>query len=101
MDSKEENENEIFAQISESEVGRLIRTKNWKYSITAKDKDGWLDARGDVYFESHLYDLKNDPHELNNLVKSPEHENIRAVLAEKIKVKMKEVGEGDIVILPT
>lgn len=99
LDKNEKYENEIFAQISESEVGRLIRTKDWKYSITAKDKDGWLDAKGDLYYESHLYDLNKDPHELNNLVRSPKHEDTRAYLAERIKKKMKELGEGDIKIL--
>src|SRR5690606_17277199 len=39
---------EVFLQISESHVGRAIRTKRWKYSVKAVDKDGWNDMGSDV-----------------------------------------------------
>ena len=35
---------DVFVQISESQVGRAIRTKRWKYCIDASDKSGWRDA---------------------------------------------------------
>ncbi|MFU0799305.1 MAG: sulfatase-like hydrolase/transferase [Xylanivirga thermophila] len=35
---------EVYIQISESQVGRAIRTKRWKYSVCAISKDGWNDS---------------------------------------------------------
>ena len=49
---------EVFLQISESQVGRAIRTKKWKYSVRAVDKDPWKDMGSDVYVEDCLYDLE-------------------------------------------
>ena len=49
---------EVFLQISESQVGRAIRTKKWKYSIRAIDKNPWKDMDSDVYVEDFLYDLE-------------------------------------------
>ena len=34
----------LFFQISESEVGQGLRTKRWKYGVTAPDADPWNDA---------------------------------------------------------
>ena len=33
-------DDDVFIQISESQVGRSIRTKRWKYCVTAPDKNG-------------------------------------------------------------
>jgi len=48
---------EIYIQISESHVGRAIRTERWKYSVIAPDRDGWNEPAGDVYIEDCLYDF--------------------------------------------
>jgi len=48
--------NEVFAQISESLVGRAIRTPRWKYCVYAPDKDGGSEWHSDRYLERHLYD---------------------------------------------
>ena len=69
---------EIFIQISEHHVGRALRTRRWKYEIEAPGKDGWRDSGSDLYAEARLYDLEEDPNELNNLVASPDHAEIRA-----------------------
>lgn len=58
----------VFTQVSESEVGRVIRTDRWKYYVTAPEGDGWNQAGSDNYVEAALYDLYADPYELNNLV---------------------------------
>ena len=58
---------EVFVQISESQVGRAIRSKRWKYAVAAPDKDGWKDSCSDSYIEAELYDLMADPDELRNL----------------------------------
>ncbi len=87
----------VFSQISESQMGRSIRTKKWKYSIEA-DKDSWQkDAK--IYKEAFLYDLENDKAERNNLVENPDYQAIRAELYKKIKAKILEVEQIEIEIL--
>ena len=90
---------EVFIQISESQVGRCIRTKDWKYSVRA-DAEGWRESCADIYFEDFLYDLNSDPHEKINLVESPEYLDIRASLSEILKQYMKKAGENIPEILP-
>ncbi len=84
---------EVFAQISESQVGRCIRTKKWKYSVAAPDKGGGRDPDSDVYVEEYLYDLEADPHERNSLVSDPALAPVRAELAETLKRRMAEANE--------
>lgn len=84
---------EIFIQISESQVGRAIRTKRWKYSVEALDKDAVKDAGSMEYTETFLYDLEHDPYELHNLIHSKAHEPVCRVLSEKLKNCMRKAGE--------
>ena len=90
---------EVFLQISESQVGRSIRTKDWKYAVRA-DADGWHESCAEVYYEDFLYDLHADPHERNNLVASGAHAEIRKSLAETLVRRMLEAGEAAPQILP-
>ncbi|MFV0503147.1 MAG: sulfatase-like hydrolase/transferase, partial [Lachnospirales bacterium] len=76
LENPENWKKEIFIQISESQVGRAIRTKKWKYSVRALNKDGWIDKDSKLYFEDFLYDLESDPFEERNLVREKEYENI-------------------------
>jgi uncharacterized sulfatase len=86
---------EVFAQISESQVGRCLRTERWKYSVSAPDKRGWLDMDSDTYVEEYLYDLDADPHERHNLVRDPSLAGVRAQLAGRLKRRMVEAGEPE------
>ena len=47
-----------------------------------------------VYVESHLYDLKRDPHEKNNLVASKAHLSIRADLRKITLQWLDKTGQG-------
>jgi arylsulfatase A-like enzyme len=91
---------EVFIQISEHHVGRALRTRRWKYEIEAPGKDGWRDSGSDFYAEARLYDLKEDPNELRNLIASPDHADIRAWLRTRISAHMQEAGEARPEILP-
>lgn len=91
---------DIFIQISESQVGRAIRTDRWKYAVEAPDKHPIQDSGSAVYTETFLYDLEHDPYELHNLIHSEAHEKVCLVLAEKLKKCMAEAGEEVPVILP-
>jgi arylsulfatase A-like enzyme len=91
---------EVFAQISESQVGRCIRTHKWKYSVSAPEKRGWRDMDSDAYVEEFLYDLEADPHERNNLVSDPALAAVRAELADTLKRRMVEAAECEPTVLP-
>lgn len=91
---------EVFMQISESQVGRAIRTKKWKYAVKANGKDGNYYSCSDIYNESFLYDLENDPDEKNNLVSDSKYENIRKQLSQVLIERMKDAGEKEPIILP-
>ena len=52
---------DVFFQISETETGRGVRTKRWKYAVTAPYDDA--QAASATYREAFLYDLENDPYE--------------------------------------
>ena len=93
----------IFMQISETQVGRCIRTKKWKYSVGADNVFKVFSAEAafsKVYYEEFLYDLENDPHERNNLVESEEHAGVRGELKTKLLEYIAKSGEAEPEILP-
>ena len=89
---------EAYIQISETEVGRAIRTKKWKYGVVAPDKRPWKDATSDRYVETYLYDLESDPYELNNLAGQKTHREVANRLKRQLLRRMKEAGEPAAVI---
>lgn len=89
---------EGFIQISESQVGRAIRTERWKYGVVAPDKHGWHDSCSERYVEQYLYDLEADPYELRNLAGSRKHREVAAELSERLIRRMVEAGEAAPVI---
>jgi arylsulfatase A-like enzyme len=91
---------EAFVQISESEVGRAIRTRRWKYAVYAPDRDSRTDAGSDVYQERYMYNLGADPHERINLIGRPDHAEVAAELRERLIARMVAAGEGRPEIVP-
>lgn len=89
-----------FAQISESRVGRCLRTQKYKYAVYAPGKEGNRDMDAEVYRTDFLYDLEEDPWELNNLAESPAHAQIRAKLAAELLQEMRKAGERPGAIVP-
>ena len=87
-------------QISESQCGRAIRTKKYKYSVRAATPTGVIMHSSPVYFEDYLYDLENDPIEKNNLVKNPQYKSVRKELKEMLIREMTNAGEKKPIILP-
>lgn len=86
-------EEDVFLQISESQVGRAIRTRKWKYAVRDYSKDGWKQAESDRYEEDFLYDLEQDPYEKNNLVLDERYAPIRQELATLLLSRMRAAGE--------
>lgn len=93
-------QDDIFLQISESEVGRAIRTKHYKYCVNAPEKNPWRDMASDCYVEQYLYDLTKDPYEENNLVLNPEYEEVRKGLRKRLLNRIEQAGEPIPQILP-
>ena len=85
--------NAMFLQISETQVGRAIRTKRWKYSVEAPDGNGWSDPSSSHYAETFLYDLMADPYELTNLVGISAFREIAQKLREQLIDQIVKAGE--------
>ncbi len=85
VEKKDDNRpNEIFAQISESRVGRCIRTARYTYSVYAPGVNGGEAASADRYADDFLYDMEKDPHQLNNVVADPAYAQVKAELRERL-----------------
>ncbi len=89
---------EVFVQISESQVGRAVRTSRWKYAVTAPDAHPWRDSGARRYVETELYDLDADPYELDNLAGLPSHREVADRLREALLRWTVRAGEGEPVI---
>jgi arylsulfatase A-like enzyme len=94
---------EVFVQISESEVGRAVRTRRWKYGVVAPDRDAWEDAASDHYVEAYLYDLQVDPYELENLIGFKAYGEVSNELRNRLLQRMVEADEKEpeITLAPT
>lgn len=86
-------QDEAFIQISESQVGRAIRTKRWKYAVTAPDLSGWDVPGSKEYVEALLYDLEADPYELTNLAGIESYRTVADDLKNRLIIRMIEAGE--------
>lgn len=84
---------EVLVQISESHVGRAVRTTRWKYAVAAPDAHGWHDSGADRYRETELYDLAADPYELDNLAGLASHREVADRLRDGLLRWMERVGE--------
>jgi hypothetical protein len=60
---------------------RTLVTPRWRMTI----------AQGDPYGE--LYDLKNDPHEMDNLFTDAAHRGVRAELMEGLAYRQMELAD--------
>ena len=78
VEKKDNNRaNQVFAQISESRVGRCVRTADYLYSVYAPGVNGGEAAASELYADDFLYDLKADPWQLNNVVTDPAYEAVK------------------------
>ena len=85
VEKKDDNRpNEVFAQISESRVGRCIRTARYTYSVYAPGINGGAAAAADRYADDFLYDMEKDPHQLNNVVADPAYVQVKEELRERL-----------------
>jgi hypothetical protein len=91
---------DVLVQISESQVGRALRTVTHTYAARAPVRNplaGHLQPAADRYVGTHLYDNIADPHQRHNLIDDPSAAELRAALASRLAERIGEV-EGT---LPT
>jgi arylsulfatase A-like enzyme len=100
LDGRAHWPDDVFIQISESQVGRALRTQRWKYGIVAPEKDGNRDSDSAVYREDYLYDLLADPHEQSNLIGYRSHSAVSQRMRERILAKIRLVEKKTATIEP-
>lgn len=83
-------QDDVFVQISETQTGRAIRTKRWKYSVQAPEGTP-QEPDSDTYVEAFLYDLKYDPYELNNRIHEKAHSKVRDVMRERLLRRLRDI----------
>lgn len=82
---------DVFVQISESQIGRALRTRTHSYSLAAPTRNPLAGHRrpdADRYVETHLYDNTLDPHQLTNLVNDPATAELRRHLADTLAARI-------------
>jgi uncharacterized sulfatase len=91
---------EAYIQISESYLGRALRTKQYTYCIYSPKLNPNKYAYADEYQERFLFDNKEDPLQSRNLIGDPGLSSLRSCLAKRLKERAREAGEPDFTILP-
>lgn len=89
---------EVFAQLSESQTGRCIRTAQWTYSVRAEEMEDTPAA--EVYHEDFLYDNIADPWQLCNLAGVSSYRAVADGLRKRLIARMCEAGEKTPDIVP-
>lgn len=89
-------DNCVYIQISESFVGRAIRTDRYKYVVHAEGKHPYEVPGSEVYTDKHLYDLKDDPWEEHDRKDDPSYAQIKEELRKRLVRCARQAGEGDI-----
>lgn len=82
---------DVFVQISESCIGRAIRTIAYTYCVEAVAPVDLSMPNAEVYKEAYLYDNRLDPYQRNNLIDKPSHAELRKVLKGRLLKRIKEV----------
>jgi len=92
--ARENWRDEVFVQISESQVGRALRTPRWKYAVSAHRLSGMTHFGAEHYLEDALFDLQTDPYELSNLIGLDTFRPIAAEMRARLLERIREVEGG-------
>jgi uncharacterized sulfatase len=90
----------VYIQISESYLGRALRTQRYTYCVYDPVKNPVNEASSDSYVERFLFDNVEDPLQKYNLVADPQHVRLRGELRRRLIEAARTAGEGDISISP-
>lgn len=89
-----------YIQISESMVGRAVRTRQWCYCVADRSKRGTEVPSSTQYEEYQMYNLADDPYQQVNLAGRQEYREQARKLREILLKKMTEAGEDAAEIAP-
>ncbi len=85
---------DVLVQISESQIGRAIRTETHTFAVKAPTRDllaGHRHPAAGHYVGTHLYDNRRDPSQLRNLISDPASSTVRRELADLLARRIEEV----------
>lgn len=85
---------DVLIQISESHIGRALRTATHTYATRAPARNpfaGHLHPAADRYVGTHLYDNTRDPHQRHNLIDDPTAAAVRRALADRLADRIGEI----------
>ena len=86
--------NEVYIEVTESMVGRALRTARWKYSVVSpRTIKPAQTPSSERYVEYQMYDLFADPHELVNFAGRREYRDIASELRQRLRARIVEAGE--------
>ena len=80
----EGRKNEAFIQISESRIGRALRTEDYLYSVFAPGINGGERSSSSCYVDDFLYDIKKDPYQQNNVIDDEAYREIKLEMRKKL-----------------
>lgn len=90
MPIQDDNERDnVFIQISESQCGRAVRTKEYTYSVSCKK---YISPSSRIYIEDYLYDNLKDKNQKHNLIKSKDYKEVRKRLR---KILLDEIKKNE------
>lgn len=85
---------DVLVQISESQIGRALRTPTHTYAAKAPTRNplaGHLHPDADHYAGTHLYDNASAPHQRHNLVDDHDAAGLRHELAARLAARIHDV----------
>lgn len=88
-----DDSDELLYFISESRVGRALRTKNFLYAIYAPKLNGLEAYQADDYLDDYMYDSINDMYEDNNIMAAPHFKEEKLKMRERL-CELLEQSEG-------
>ena len=98
--ARDQWKNAAYIQISDSMVGRAVRTREWCYCVADRSKIGNEVPAGMHYEEYQMYNMLDDPNQQVNLAARKEFRDQAAILRKLLLKKMVEAGEPEAEIAP-
>lgn len=101
LDPNNTNEDkELYYQISESRVGRALRTSKYLFAVNAPKLNGTEAYSATAYVDDYMYDIKNDDIEINSLVYALNYKEIREQLRTRLIELIQEREQSTVTIEP-
>ena len=80
----------VYVEISESQLGRAIITKDYTYSCKKRGSFGSEAKESNHYVDDKLYDNEKDPYQKNNLIRKASYKKIKKELSQKLLQEIKK-----------